>query len=672
MSEKDRPEFHLIVDGQPTPSVGPSGSAATETAAVELLEQELRRVHRELGWIARDRDALAGAWLAPFTRDPEGARAELRGRALKVRRQLGRLKRRYQRNEISRAQLLRGIARVGYHNSLEPIVEWTGELRGLRSRAGRTSYAGDRALRRAMSEQDYDRALLWQRVLAPSRQDSEPFQVAAKRLAVLRGEISENLEVSVRLADMAAQHARALPDVNGRAQELSGWIPRIPGPFTPIEPAADNRVLHMVKESRPYFSNGFTSRSHENFKAEAQAGVDVVVLTEPGFPRSVVGDDFEPVEVFEGIEHHRLDVGMDYSRVPADRWLQDFAWLAYQKVKEIRPAVIHVSSGRRGYETALVALALQRKTGIPVVYEVRSFFEGNWTGETAMEERSEIFRRRMAVETLCMQEAAAVLTLGTSMRDELASRGVPAESIGLVPNGVNLENFEAVPVDPALQARYGITMPTFGYVSNMDHRREGQEYLIRAAQMLKAKGVQAQCVLVGGGRRLDEMKALAERLDVTDRVVFTGHIDHSEVAGHYSLIDVFVVPRTYERAARYVTPLKPFEAMAMGRPLLVSSVPALAEIVDAPARGETFEPENAVSLAEAVERLLADPDRRADLSRAGRSWVEQERQWKHNGPRYKVVFDEALAAAREHRQADAAGSQTRPSGTDTVTDTEGN
>lgn len=650
MSEQDRPAFRLITDEPPA-------QQRDDRAEAERLQEELRLVHRELNWISRDRDALAGAWLAPFTRDPDGAKAELRGRALKVRRQLGRLKRRYQRNEISRAQLLRGIARVGYHNSLEPMVDWSKEMRGLQKRAGRSSFSGDKPLRHALNNQDYERALLWQRILGVGRDHSEPFQVTSKRLAVLRGEISENLEVSTRLADIAAQHARALPDVNGRAKELSGWIPRIPGPVTPIEPAADNLVLHMVKESRPYFSNGFTSRSHENFKAEVRAGIDAVVLTEPGFPRSVVGDDFEPVEVFEGIVHHRLDVGIDYSRVPADRWLQDFAWLAYQKVKEIRPAVIHVSSGRRGYETALVALAIQRKTGIPVVYEVRSFFEGNWTGETAMEERSEIFRRRMAVETMCMQEAAAVLTLGTSMRDELASRGVPKERIGLVPNCVNLENFVAEPVDPALQERYGITMPTFGYVSNMDHRREGQEYLIRAAQMLKAKGVEAQCVLVGGGRRLDEMKSLAQKLDVMDRVVFTGHIDHSEVSGHYSLIDVFVVPRTYERAARYVTPLKPFEAMAMGRPLLVSSVPALAEIVEAPARGEVFEPENAASLAEAVEALLADPERRAELARAGRRWVEEERQWKHNGPRYKAVFDEALAAAREHREADAAGSQ---------------
>ena len=85
------------------------------------------------------------------------------------------------------------------------------------------------------------------------------------------------------------------------------------------------------------------------------------------------------MEVYDGIEHRRLDTGVDYSAVPADRWQEDFAWLAWQQVRQLRPDVIHVSSGRRGFETALVALALKEKTGIPVVYEVRSFFEANWT-----------------------------------------------------------------------------------------------------------------------------------------------------------------------------------------------------------------------------------------------------------------------------------------------------
>ena len=369
------------------------------------------------------------------------------------------------------------------------------------------------------------------------------------------------------------------------------------------------------------------------------------MLTEPGFPRAVVGDNFDRVEVFEGIEHRRLDTGLDYSKVPADRWQEDFAWLAWQQIKQIRPDVIHVSSGRRGFETALVALALKEKTGIPVVYEVRSFFEANWTPDLELEESGEIFRRRMEVETRCMMAADHVLTLGTSMRDEIIGRGVPAEKISLIPNAVNLENFIPASADPAMAKRFGITMPTFGYVSNMDHRREGQELLIEAAVRLKERGVQAQCVLVGAGTRMETLKGLAARWDISDRVVFTGPVDHSEVDALYGLIDVFVVPRIPERAAVYVTPLKPFEAMALERPVLVSDLPALKEIVQAPARGRTFRAGDVESLADEVQGLLEDPEERRRLGESGRRWVDAERQWKHNGPRYRDVYEHVTQPA---------------------------
>lgn len=141
------------------------------------------------------------------------------------------------------------------------------------------------------------------------------------------------------------------------------------------------------------------------------------------------------------------------------------------------------------------------------------------------------------------------------------------------------------------------------------------------------------------------MKSLVRQLSVQDRVRFTGHIDHAEVSSHYNLIDVFVVPRIRERAASYVTPLKPFEAMAMGRPVVASNLPALAEIIDPPHRGRLFEPEDAESLADAVAELLADPGLREDLGAAGRDWIENERQWKHNGPRYRRVFEDVIARA---------------------------
>lgn len=491
----------------------------------------------------------------------------------------------------------------------------------------------------------YDHAYVLARALTPDARDKKLLELI-RRAQGKRGSISSVLAVLRR--DYVLQGKKAdlgIRKIEGRFRELSGWHPRLPGPRLDIVPAADNVILHLVKESRPYLSNGFTSRSHRNFVSERAAGLVPVVVTEPGFPRRNGIEDFEAVETIDDIVHHRLDMGLvETQDEPSDEWLERFATMALAKVQEIRPAAIHVSSGRRGYETALVGLALQEKTGLPLVYEVRSFFEGNWTGELEWEERGETFLRRRAVEIMCMERADAVITLGESMRNEIVGSGIAADKVSIVPNGVDVGAFDVIDRDPDLSEALGLAgRPTFGYVSNMDHYRESQETLVQACALLKERGSEMRCVLVGGGPRAETVKNLATKLGVADRVVFTGPVDHMDIPAYYSLIDFFVVPRIDERAARYVTPLKPFEAMAVHRPVIVSDLPALGEIVDAPRRGLTFVPGDAASLADVLQDCEHDPEPMAAKAKAAYEWILAERQWSHNGARYQVVFDAVIS-----------------------------
>ncbi|MDA8237668.1 MAG: glycosyltransferase family 4 protein, partial [Chloroflexi bacterium] len=108
---------------------------------------------------------------------------------------------------------------------------------------------------------------------------------------------------------------------------------------------------------------------------------------------------------------------------------------------------------------------------------------------------------------------------------------------------------------------------------------------------------------------------------------------------YYSVIDIFVVPRTNDRVSQLVTPLKPYEAMAMERCLVVSGVGALLEIVREGETGASFEPEDPVALADAVEPLLADPAERARLGTNARAWVLEHRTWAHNGELYRELYE---------------------------------
>ena len=515
-----------------------------------------------------------------------------------------------------------------------------------------------RAGEEALAAGDADRAIVLTDALIRARPDDRAVLAFRRRAFAARG---DQTGVAATLAALRrTEGGDALVDTERRlhgdlAETDPRWRPRIRRPRpAALEPRSDRVVLHLLKESLPQRQTGFTMRSHDNLLTQRAAGWDPVVVTALGFPRWG-GGTVVPVEDVDGIRHHRLDLGAGYpADGPVDTYLEDFAWRAAAIAREERPAIVHASSGGRGYESALVGLALGEHLDLPVVYEVRSLFDGPSPGggRSASDATStrERYRRRDATEVRCMLAADAVVTLAETMKSDIVARGVPAERVFIVPNGVDPEAFRPRPPDAALRERYGLgDRFVIGYVSNLDHPREGQETLIEATAILAAADHDVVCLIVGEGRRRAELEMIAAMSGAADRIVFTGAVPHVDVPAMYALLDAFVVPRRDERAARLVTPLKPFEAMAMARPLVVADLPALTEVAPHGERSLAFPAENAAALAAAVGRLMDDPDLAARLGEAGRAWVTEERTWASNGPRWTEVYDTVLAGRRGAR-----------------------
>jgi glycosyltransferase involved in cell wall biosynthesis len=463
-----------------------------------------------------------------------------------------------------------------------------------------------------------------------------------QRTGDLAGQVAMLHEIH-RLDDTPENH-HAERLAQGRLNEVTpGWLPRIPG-RRPLEPDGDNVILHLNKESSPYLTTGFTMRSRYNLIAAAHAGLRPVVVTALGFPRLLGETSFEAVELVDGIPHHRLDLGPRYPLDrPLDQVLEDQAWLTARVAQAVRPAVIHASSGHRGFEHALVGIALRDHIQRPLVYEVRSFFESVWSTDDEWGETGDQYHRRFETESRTMAAADHVITIAEGMRNEIVERGVDPARVTVIPNGVDADAFTPEPPSPALRKRYGIDGHfTFGYVSNLDHPRENQELLVDATRELLSRGRRVRCLIVGDGKRREELERYAAKAKVGGDVVFTGRVPHDEVAAHYALLDAFVVPRRDERAARMVTPLKPYEALAMARPLVVAELPALLEIAAPEARGLAFPAGDAAGLATAVERLIDDPALAMRIGTAGREWVASERSWEANGPRFREVYREVL------------------------------
>jgi glycosyltransferase involved in cell wall biosynthesis len=240
-----------------------------------------------------------------------------------------------------------------------------------------------------------------------------------------------------------------------------------------------------------------------------------------------------------------------------------------------------------------------------------------------------------------MTRSDRVVTLSEGMRDELVARGVPPAKIAIVPNAVDVDLFVPVERDVALAADLGIAADevVLGYISSLTHY-EGVSYLLEAIARLAADGHPVRGLIVGDGPEYAALVAHAARLGLADRVLFTGRVPHEDVLRYYGLIDIFVIPRTADRVSQLVTPLKPLEAMATGRVVVVSGVDALREMVVAGETGLVFEPEDAGDLAAVVAPLIADEARRATLGRAARAWVCAHRTWEQNGRRYRDLYRE--------------------------------
>jgi glycosyltransferase involved in cell wall biosynthesis len=146
----------------------------------------------------------------------------------------------------------------------------------------------------------------------------------------------------------------------------------------------------------------------------------------------------------------------------------------------------------------------------------------------------------------------------------------------------------------------------------------------------------ARVLLVGGG---EEDAALRASAGATDgAVVFTGQIPYEHIKRYYSLLDVFVCPRKRMRLTELVTPLKPLEAMAMGKAVLGSDVGGIAELVQHDVTGMLFAAESREGLVTAAAQLGGNPDLRARLGQRARQCMVDERSWRAVAAKYLPIY----------------------------------
>jgi glycosyltransferase involved in cell wall biosynthesis len=436
------------------------------------------------------------------------------------------------------------------------------------------------------------------------------------------GHLRLALEVASRAAqahpdELALQQAVDL--TAGEVRVYTAVAPALPATGAPARASRrGGAVLHVVGRTVPYAASGYAVRTHHTVRAQRALGIDAQVVSQLGFPWEE-GKDVPAVETIDEVPHHRLPIPASASRpLPLDERLAHNVEALGELAERLRPSVLHTASDfRNGLLGAIVADRL----GIPMIYEMRGFWEETWLsrrGEDAIDR--DMYQLRRAREIDVAQRAAHVFTLADTMRDALVDRGLDPTKISLAPNAVNPADFPEPVRDDRLARRLGIgdDEVVVGYVSSFVGY-EGIHVLIDAIAQVRAGGRKVRGLLVGDGIVRSELERQATMLGLEDTVVFTGRVPHAEVAAYYGLIDVFVVPRTNARVCRLVSPLKPFEAMAASRAVVVSGTPVLRSIVEDGVTGLVFEPEDPEDLARRISELADDagPSRAARRGSAG-------------------------------------------------------
>ncbi len=395
------------------------------------------------------------------------------------------------------------------------------------------------------------------------------------------------------------------------------------------------RILHILDHSIPLHS-GYTFRTLAILREQRKLGWQTFHLTSPKQIDCTVAE-----EDVDGWHFYRTPAapgaGGSLPGVGEIALMRQLERRLFEVAQRVRPQILHAHSP---VLNAMPALRVGRRLGIPVVYEVRAFWEDAAVDHGSTTEGSLRYRLTRRLETHALRQAAHVFTICEGLRGDIVARGIGPDKATVIPNAVDIDTFAVGGApDEALAAELGLTGATvLGFIGSF-YAYEGLDLLLAALPSLLQRRSDLRVLLVGGGPQDAALKAQAKALSVADKVVFTGRVPHDQVQRYYDLVDVLAYPRHSMRLTDLVTPLKPLEAMAQGRLLVASDVGGHKELIRHGQTGMLFKAGSAQALASCVLQLLDQRERWPQLRAAGRRFVEQERNWRTSVARYRPVFD---------------------------------
>jgi len=394
------------------------------------------------------------------------------------------------------------------------------------------------------------------------------------------------------------------------------------------------RILHILDHSIPLHS-GYTFRTRNILNQQRVRGWETFHVTSPK-----QGEVEALKEEVDGLTFYRTPpVSGGMSNLPIFNQVSIVSALQkrlIEVVQEVKPDVLHAHSPSLN---GLAALKVAKQFNLPLVYEVRAFWEDAAVDHGTSSEWGLRYRLTRASETYLLKRASAVTTICEGLRNEMIGRGIESKKITVIPNAVDIDKFvEGSEADADLKTKLGFDgCKVLGFLGSF-YAYECVNLLISALPNMLSQDESIRVLLVGGGPQDENLKRQVQSLGLQDKVVFTGRVPHEQVQTYYDLVDVLVYPRLPMRLTELVTPLKPLEAMAQGKIVVASDVGGHKELIRDRENGYLFESGDETSLATTVLEVLDKQAAWTEVRSNGREYVENERNWANSVANYQSVY----------------------------------
>ncbi|MBF0271274.1 MAG: glycosyltransferase, exosortase A system-associated [Magnetococcales bacterium] len=394
------------------------------------------------------------------------------------------------------------------------------------------------------------------------------------------------------------------------------------------------RVLHILDHSAP-LQSGYVSRTQAILRQQQAMGWETCQLTGPKHPSQERLADTVENWIFHRTPRSRSLL----TRIPL---LEQLAVITALKQRiltladTLKPDLLHAHSP---VLNGLAAWQAGQRLGLPVVYEIRAFWEDAAVSHGTAHPHGPRYHLSRAMETHLVRRVDAVTVICEGLRQEILTRGARPERITVIPNAVEIERFApAATPAPRLAGIDTRGREILGFFGSF-YAYEGLALLLEALPAIRARRPDILLVLVGGGPEEAQLRQRTRELGLEGQVHFTGRIPPETVPDFYALVDLMVFPRLPMRLTHLVTPLKPLEAMAAQRLVVASDVGGHRELITPRQTGVLFPAGNGQALADTLSALLENRSSWQPMIQQAARFVREERTWSASAARYRPVYE---------------------------------